>query len=100
MDDVVWLVAESYAVDAMGQHIPTRTERQVFATVKSISGAEFARNSGREGIAKALVITTPAVNYRGEEIVKRDGKYYAVYRTYIVAKSDDIELYVEPRAGV
>lgn len=92
------LIAKSYKADAIGQRVPQESSREVFCSVFSVSGAEFL-DAGRSGIRAAYKITMYAPDYAGEEIAELDGTRFAVYRTYL-AKNEQIELYLEKKAGV
>lgn len=96
--NVINLIAKTYKVDAIGQRVPQETSREVFCSVSSVSGTEFL-DAGRSGIRAAYKITMYEPDYAGEEIAKLDGVRYAVYRTYL-AKNEQIELYLERKAGV
>lgn len=92
------LIAKSYKADAIGQRIPQESSREVFCSVSSVSGAEFL-DAGRSGIRATYKITMYAPDYTGEEIAELDGTRYGIYRTYL-AKNEQIELYLERKAGV
>ena len=47
-----------------------------------------------------IVFTTPLVNYCWEPEAEFHGVRYAIYRTYFVQDTDEIELYLERKAGV
>lgn len=104
MDDLVYLIGVSYSEDEIGQLVPMETERAVWASVQSVSRAEWAQ-AGQAGLNPELVLTMPRVNYNGQKIVelrKDCGQpvRYGVYRTYFSSDSDDIEMYLEQKAGV
>lgn len=99
MDDEALLVAETYRQNEIGVMESARVVRPVLVTVQSVSRTEFYR-AGQAGLQPSMVLTTPSVNYDGEEEVILRGKRYAVYRTYQPPDSDYIELYLQPKAGV
>ena len=104
MDDLVYLIGVAYSEDEIGQLVPMETERAVWASVQSVSRAEWAQ-AGQAGLNPELVLTMPRVNYNGQKIVELrkscgDAVRYGVYRTYFSSDSDDIELYLEQKAGV
>lgn len=103
MDDLIYLIKESYTRDEIDQMVPKETARAVWASVSSVTRAEW-RDGGQQGLQPQLMIVTPIVNYEGEQIVQiGDGentKRYGVYRTYLPNDSDMIELYLEKKAGV
>ena len=47
----------------------------------------------------ALVFITPAVNYSGEQEAELQGVRYRIYRTYRKRDTDEVELYLEEKAG-
>ena len=99
MVEVVTLIATTYETDALNVMIPKETRRDVWARLDSVSRADFYR-AGMAGLRPEIVAVTQLVNYEGETIAEIGGKRYAVYRTYHAAESDEIELYLEDRAGV
>lgn len=102
MDDLIYLIGETYEPDDLAQMIPTETSRAVWASIESIKRAEWV-DAGQKGLQPQLVVVTPFVNYEGEAVVQiGDGdkaRRYGVYRTYIRAGSDMIELYLERQVG-
>lgn len=84
----------------MGQKIYTESSKTVFATLTSVSRAEWVSysQSGRQGLVPAYVAEVFMGDYEGESIAEYDGTKYGIYRTY---ERDDemIELYLEKKAG-
>lgn len=103
MDDLIYLIAESYTADDFGQMVPVETSTPVWAHLQSVTRSEWF-DAGQRGLQPQLVAVTPIVNYSGEMIVRiGDGdaaRRYGVYRTYFGPDSDTIELYLERKAGV
>lgn len=103
MDDMIYLVSQTYTQDSIGQMVPSEIMTPVWAHVQSVTRAEWT-DAGQRGLQPQLVAITPIVNYNGEEIVQiGDGgcaRRYAVYRTYFGPDSDTIELYLERKVGV
>lgn len=97
--NIIALVSESYETDAIGQQIAKEEKREVFCNVRSVSGSEWME-AGRNGIKAAYQVTMFRYDYDGELIVELDGERYAVYRTYSTQQGEDIELYLEKKAGV
>lgn len=91
------LISQTYQADDIGQLIPSETVRQVFCSVSSVSRAEFYE-AGRAGLKAAFQVIVPACDYNGEEECILDGVRYSIYRTYL-RKGEDLELYLERRAG-
>lgn len=100
MDGVVYLIQKIYKEDAIGQRIPDVENRlELFAAIESVSRREWAE-AGRNGLKPEIKITTAAINYSGEKEIEYNGTRYSVYRTYHLPESDQIELYLERKAGV
>lgn len=99
MDDLITLIGEAFAQNAIGEPIATETRVTVWAHINSVSRSEWFAG-GKNGLQPAIVAITPIANYSGEKLVDYAGKRYAVYRTYFPDNSDDIELYLEERAGL
>lgn len=94
----VYLIGETYSEDSYGVLKATQTERLVYANVTSVTATEWFEG-GRNGLNPEYRVRMFAYDYNGEEIVKVNGVYYAVYRRY-QARSDVLELYVEKSKGV
>jgi len=94
------LISKTYTTDSMGQLIPTEKATTVFATITSISRAEWVsyQQSGRQGLVPSYVATVFAGDYNGEEIAEYNGKRYGIYRTY-ERDDEQVELYLEKKAG-
>ena len=94
------LLTRTYTTDDIGQKIYTTTSKTVFATITSISRAEWVSYSqaGRQGLVPAYVASIFMGDYSGESECVFDGKTYGIYRTY---ERDDefVELYLEKKAG-
>lgn len=104
MDDLVYLIGVVYSEDEIGQLVPMETEQAAWASIQSVTRAEWAQ-AGQAGLNPELVLTMPRANYSGQNIVelrKDCGQpvRYGVYRTYFGRDSDEIELYLEQKAGV
>lgn len=100
MDGVVCLIRKSYTKDEIGQYIPDgEISTEIFATVKSVSRREWM-DAGRNGLNPELVLITASINYSGEKEAEYEGVRYAIYRSYNPPDSDEIELYLQRKAGV
>lgn len=97
MDDVIKLVSRTYAKNEYGVPEPTETKREVYATVSSITRAEFF-DAGRNGLNPSFMFRVFAGDYNAESILEYDGNRYGIYRTY---RTDDdyMELYAERKGG-
>lgn len=74
------------------------TKSTVYADLSSVSRQEFLA-AGTLGLKPSLVATVYAFEYSGQSIVKIDGRFYSVYRTYNHVEDDKIELYLEEKEG-
>lgn len=100
MDDVLVLIgSELQANDLLEQVEADGARSEVFGRVESVTRAEWF-DGGREGMKPALVFVTPAVNYSGEPEAELHGVRYRIYRTYRKRDTDEVELYLEEKAGV
>lgn len=95
--DIVTLYADSVSFNDYGVAVKTRTSREVFCKVDSVTRDEFFEG-GRSGLNPQYRITMFFGDYAGETLVGYNGRNYSVYRTYM-AKTDIIELYVERKGG-
>ena len=95
--DVINLYADSVTYDEYGVARKTRTAKQVFCKVDSVTRSEFF-DAGRSGLNPEYRMTMFFGDYDGETVVGYKGRLYSVYRTYH-AKTDVIELYVERQGG-
>ena len=100
MDEVLTLIAPVLEQNAFrGFYQTGETARDVFGTVRSVTRAEWYE-AGRKGMNPDVVFVPPLVNYSGETEALLRGVLYGIYRTYIPPDSDEIELYLERKAGV
>ena len=77
----------------------TPTERDIFARMDSVSRSEFY-SGGQTGHRPELRFTIFHAEYQGEKKLRWNGDAYAIYRTYQVPGTDDLELYAERDVGV
>lgn len=98
MDDTLTLLAMTKEQDDYGVWKETFTPREVFCQVHSISRNEFFQ-AGRNGLNPSFMFTVFQADYEGEVICKFRGNSYAIYRTYLPANADYIELYAERQGG-
>ena len=101
IDNVLTLIAPAGRTqDAEGVWRPAApVRREVFVRVQSISRAEFSA-AGQNGMRPDLRFTIFFGEYLGETVCEYEGMCYAIYRTYLVPGTDDLELYVHREAGV
>lgn len=84
----------------MGQRKAVEKSTTVFATLTSISRAEWVSyaQSGRQGLVPSYVASVFMGDYNGEDTAEYDGKRYGIYRTY-ERDDEQVELYLEKKAG-
>lgn len=100
MDDILILIESVFNENENGEQIESDGRSlEVWAHSESISRAEWYE-AGRNGFAPSLVVTTPRSNYSGEHIAIWNGKRYEIYRTYYSDDNENVELYLEEKAGV
>ena len=100
MDGLIYLVKQEYGMDEISQQVPAQeTLVPVWATLRSVTRADWM-DAGQIGLNPQMV----AVNYGGESAVQigegENAQRYSIYRTYMPPDSDEIELYLEKKAGV
>lgn len=95
--EVITLISVEKSKDAYGMETRTESKRDVFVDVRSISVNEFYE-AGQNGLQPQYEFIMFGPDYYDEKIVEYHGQRYSVYRTYR-RTSDDLELYVEDRAG-
>ena len=100
MDDVLTLISRNLEQNAFGDYVESgETRREVFGSVQSINRSEWYE-AGRKGMNPEIVFITPIVNYGFESEAEFHGTRYGIYRTYLIRETDEIELYLERKAGV
>ena len=77
----------------------TPTSREIFARMESVSRNEFYAG-GEAGFRPDMRFKVFQAEYQGEEELRWNGAAYAIYRTYQVSGTDDLELYVQRKVGV
>lgn len=92
MNEMIYLISESYEADDIGNDVSEKTELSVWADVSSVSQSEF-NVAAQNGLQAEYKFKMWFDEYGGEKLVKYNGKRYKVYRTY--KDKDYIELYVE-----
>lgn len=97
-DRIAFLISTTYRQDDIGQDMPIETKRKIFCSITSVSAAEWFE-AGRSGLQAELRLTMFAFDYHGETIAEVNGQRYSIYRTFR-SKPDEIELYLEKKAGI
>ena len=93
----ITLIGSTQVQDETGVWQTSRTARDVFAQLDSVTRQEFF-DAGRNGFNPAYRFTMFVADYEGEDELVYNGKSYAIYRTYF-GRNDTIELYVERKGG-
>ena len=97
--DVITLVKKVNVQNTDYTFSVTEVETEVYCDVRSITQTEWFE-AGRSGIEHpAFVFIMNRNEYSGEEIVKYNGQYYGVYRTY-KGRNEDLELHCEAKGGL
>lgn len=96
--NILTLIKETYHKDPIGQNIAHETERKVYCNIQSVSGTEWFDGS-RNGLNPQYKVTMFKFDYEGELIAKYKNVRYSIYRNY-ETRDDNIELYLEKKAGV
>lgn len=96
--EVVTLISVTNEKNAYGIESGTESRRDVFVNVQSVTRQEFF-DAGQAGLQPQYVFVMFGPDYEGEKVVEYKGRRYSVYRTY-ARRDDNLELYVEERAGV
>lgn len=99
MDGVAIFIKEIYEKNEIGERISKESKREVFVQVYSIGRTDW-QQAGQLGLSPSIMIKINRINYEGEKIVEVDRMRYGIYRTYCPPDSDDMELYLEEKAGV
>lgn len=98
MDGTAYLIKETFSKDSIGQPIAAETSTEIYVHEGSVNRSEFYE-AGQHGLSADLLLYTAAVNYSGEKLIRYNGEPYGIYRTYRDPDSDEIELYLERKAG-
>lgn len=75
------------------------TARTILARMDDVSRAEFFA-AGQSGMRAEFRFIVNPIEYEGERLCAWNGWRYAIYRTYHVPGTDDLELYAQREAGV
>lgn len=88
MNEIIKLVKEDFTVNGYGDQVKERTERTVFAALKSVKQSEFYQAHAAGLKPEIVFILQDYLDYHGEEIVEHKpfntDKWirYNVLRTY------------------
>lgn len=97
--DAVTLVSRTYTPNDIGVMVATETETEIYAEVRSITRSEWEA-AGKQGLNPAFMLITPECNYAGQEIAVFRGVRYGIYRTFTPAGGENVELYLQKKAGL
>jgi SPP1 family predicted phage head-tail adaptor len=79
--DVISLVSEEETENELGDVIPVKISKQVFANKKSIRQNEFYQ-AAVAGLRPEIMFEIRTSEYQGEPKVAFNGKEYTIIRTY------------------
>ena len=97
--NVITLEKTNYEKDAINQMVPRGvSRREVFCSERNLKRSEWGA-TGRWGLKTAGCVSVWADEYEGETVAILDGVRYDIYRTY-KPNADEVELYLEEKAGV
>lgn len=91
-NDVIKLISITSTVDAIGDTVQVKTEREVFANKKSIKQSEFYQALS-VGFKPELTFELFEFEYEGEAKLSYESKEYSIIRTFV--KTEFIELICE-----
>lgn len=99
LDDVITLIAPSYELNEYGVRKATETRTEgVFCRYRDATRADIAAG-GRSGLNPQKTFIVFQGDYEGQPILEHAGKRYAIYRTYHIPGTDDLELHAEREGG-
>lgn len=101
-NQVIYLVSVTHSVNEYGDLVPTRTERPVFADVRSITRAEFYQAEAVGMKPEVKFVLADYLDYQKEDFVKYTDVWgateiYKVLRTY---KTDSNQLEIVAKKGI
>lgn len=96
--DNITLIRTTHDYDHHGVSKEIETRRTAIAQVKTVSQSEFFEG-GRAGYRPQFQFVMNRYDYDGERDVIYEGNKYHIYRVYLPANSDNVELYAETRKG-
>ena len=98
--EITLIKQESRERDATGVYRTTaEAKRAILARMGDVTRAEFF-GAGQVGMRPEFVFTVNPIEYEGEKALEWNGERYAIYRTYHVPGTDDLELYAQREVGV
>lgn len=98
--EIILIIPASRAQDADGVWRTTEdVKRTILARMDDVNRSEFF-SAGQVGMRPDYRFIVNPIEYEGESVCEWNGKRYAIYRTYHVPGTDDLELYVQRKVGV
>jgi len=94
--DKIRLIAQTQALDSIGQPVMTETASECICTVLSVSRAEWAAAYQR-GLSPDASVKVFFRDYKGEKLAELGGVRYDIYRTY--QTGDYVELHLGTKVG-
>lgn len=91
------LISKEYSTNEIGVTKVKETAKEVFASVYSVSRAEYYR-AGEEGLRPQAVYAVRSMEYGGQDEIEVNSERLSVYRTY-VRVDGRTELYATKRSG-
>ncbi|MBO7670980.1 MAG: hypothetical protein J6S60_10370 [Oscillospiraceae bacterium] len=80
-------------------HTTAEAPRTIFARMDDVNRSEFF-GAGQVGMSPEYRIIVNPIEYEGERVLEWNGRRYAIYRSYHVPGTDDLELYAQREVGV
>jgi len=98
--EITLIQPERRTKDAYGVYrTVAEAERTILARMDDVNRSEFFA-AGQAGMRAEYRFIVNPVEYEGETVCAWCGRRYAIYRTYHVPGTDDLELYVQREVGV
>ena len=94
-NDIAYLCREEILQDKYLNETAELTEREVFVKAKSIGSREFYQAATTDFHPTLTLVLADYYDYENEKIVKYEGRYYDVIRTY--RKETSLELTLQER---
>lgn len=91
------LITAAITYDDIGQPVHTNTEVSIPVIVSPITRNEWTA-AGQMGFSPDVKLSTPSINYDGQNEAVFEGNTYSIYRVY--DSGEIAELYLERKAGV
>ncbi|HZJ99435.1 MAG TPA: phage head closure protein [Tissierellaceae bacterium] len=80
-NDIAKLISIIQAVDAYGDTVETKTEKQVFVNKKSIRQSEYYQALS-VGLKPEIMLEVKSIDYADEKVIEYNSKPYNITRAY------------------